>query len=90
MPDPTIIITEIGGNCPVQAEGTIDGKPFYFRARGALWSLGVGGEPCGEPEWECVEPYGVWPDAGWITEDQARGFIAQAARQWKEKNDVTR
>lgn len=29
------------GNCPVQAEGYINGHPFYFRARGAFWSLRV-------------------------------------------------
>lgn len=38
-----IIIDSFGGNCPVQAEGTIDGKPFYFRARGSSWSMSIGG-----------------------------------------------
>ena len=28
----TLAIDWIGGNCPVQAEGTIDGKRFYFRS----------------------------------------------------------
>ena len=39
-----IIIDSFGGNCPVQAEGTIDGKPFYFRARGSSWSMSIGGD----------------------------------------------
>ena len=30
-----------GGNCPVQAEGFIDGLPFYFRSRGSGWSLSI-------------------------------------------------
>jgi hypothetical protein len=28
-----IVIDSIGGNCPVQAEGSFDGMRFYFRAR---------------------------------------------------------
>ena len=82
--DPGIIIEYLGGNCPVQGEGTIDGKPFYFRSRGAAWSLGVGGEPVGKPDWEIQEAYGTWPDAGWITEDEARAFIAKGAKLYRE------
>ena len=33
-----LMIDWCGGNCPVQAEGKINGKPFYFRARGECWS----------------------------------------------------
>jgi hypothetical protein len=29
------------GACPVQAEGFIDGFPFYFRSRGETWSLSI-------------------------------------------------
>jgi hypothetical protein len=29
------------GNCPVQAEGTINGLRFEFRARGQHWSLEI-------------------------------------------------
>lgn len=35
-------INSIRGNCPVQAEGRIDGVVFYFRARGKHWSLSIG------------------------------------------------
>lgn len=37
------IIYENGpcGNCPVQAEGFINGLPFYFRSRGGTWSLSI-------------------------------------------------
>lgn len=84
MPDtlsPGIVIDEIGGNCPVQAEGTIDGTPFYFRARGARWTLSVGGrDVILEPDWFHEEPYGDGPfDAGWMSLEEARGFIAAGA-----------
>jgi hypothetical protein len=29
------------GACPVQAEGFVDGFPFYFRSRGETWSLSI-------------------------------------------------
>ena len=44
-------IKQIYGPCPVQAVGTIDGMPFYFRARGEQWSFGVGPRPIGNPDW---------------------------------------
>ena len=81
--DPGLVIESLGGNCPVQAEGTVDGIPFYFRSRGDEWSFGVGDDPIGAPEWEHCEPYGIWPEAGWITEEQAMKFIAQAAALWR-------
>jgi hypothetical protein len=77
-----IEIRWIGGNCPVQGEGTIDGQEFYFRARGEHWSIGIGGDPVGEPEWYYEEGYGSWPDAGWMPEDEARAFIMAAAGRY--------
>lgn len=89
-----VLIDFIGGNCPVQAEGTIDGKRFYFRARGDSWSLEVhptsgGGylEWPDDPEvWRYEEDYGVWPDAGWMEESEARGFIDKAAALYENRN----
>lgn len=37
------------GQCPVQAEGKINGLPFYFRSRGASWSLSIASTPDGDP-----------------------------------------
>jgi hypothetical protein len=40
----------IGGYCPVQAEGTIGDKKFYFRAKGEHWSFAIdeiGDDPVG-------------------------------------------
>lgn len=36
---PQIEIQETGGLAPLEVLGTIEGKPFYFRARGNSWNL---------------------------------------------------
>jgi hypothetical protein len=78
---PEVAINWIGGNCPVQAEGTVDGKEFYFRARGEHWSMSIGGaDVVGEPEWYYEEEYSDEPfAAGWMHEAEARHFISRAA-----------
>ncbi|GHE77775.1 hypothetical protein GCM10019059_40960 [Camelimonas fluminis] len=69
----------LGGNCPVQGEGTLDGREFYFRARGSHWTFAVGGDVIASPDWVHEEPYGTGPfDAGWMSEDDARACIAKA------------
>jgi hypothetical protein len=103
-----ILIESLYGNCPVQADGTIDGEPFYFRARGDEWAIEIGPgnthlvvealdvtEGTGEEKraasdriealdyWRYEEAYGEWPDAGWMTEDEARAFIAKGAELWR-------
>jgi len=35
---------------PVQAEGTIRGKPFYFRARHGSWSFAAAKKPNADPK----------------------------------------
>lgn len=87
-----IVITELGGNCPVQGEGTFDGVPFYFRARGNHWACRVGGSTNMKADdciygpgahWSFVEEYGDEPyEAGWMEPDEARGFIHQAYERW--------
>ena len=78
-----LIIERLGGNCPVQAEGTFDGVEFYFRARGEHWSIGVGGDVVMKPDWSAEAPYGDEPfEAGWMPEDEARAFIEAAYRDW--------
>lgn len=85
MSEKEIRIDMIGGNCPVQAEGLIDGAPFYFRARGSHWSLSVGGaDVVGSPDWYHEEPYGDGPfDAGWMEEAEARAFIEKGAELYR-------
>ena len=80
-----IEIDDIGGNCPVQAEGRIDGKVFYFRARGNTWGIGIGGDPLADPEWACSGPFGDGPfEAGWMSKAEARGLIEKAAMLYRQ------
>lgn len=83
-------ILNIGGNCPVQAEGVIDGHVFYFRARGQSWQFHVA--PTDEEifnrdvEWVYHEAYGDNPfAAGWMTEDEARAFIDKAVAIYRAR-----
>ena len=74
------------GNCPVQAEGTVNGNPAYFRARGDGWSFAVSLPGVDPVEIDSVSDpravyyregdWGAWPDAGWMTEAEAvkKGF----------------
>jgi hypothetical protein len=80
-----IDITLLGGNCPVQAEGTVNGVPFYFRARGARWTMGIGGDVVGNPDWRVELPYGTDYEAGWMSLEEAEAFIRIAARLWLEQ-----
>lgn len=80
-----IVIDTIGGNCPVQAEGEVDGQPFYFRARGAAWSLTIGQQSdwFTPRAWYHDRPFGTWPDAGWMHRHEAIGFICDAVEAWR-------
>lgn len=79
----TLKLEWLGGNCPVQAEGTISGKPFYFRARGEHWTLGIGADPVGEPEWFREREWGDGPfSAGWMPENDAKRFIDECAADY--------
>lgn len=86
--NPGLVIDYLGGKCPVQAEGTLDCVPFYFRSRGESWSFGVGPEPVTTPDWEYEEPYGTWPDAGWITDDEAHAFIDKAVALYRSRENT--
>ena len=85
--DLVIKFTMFGGNCPVQAEGTLNDVDFYFRARGNYWSMSVGGEDViGKPDWYFDEEYGDQPfAAGYMPEEDAKAFIEKAAKLWLEK-----
>lgn len=82
--DPVLASLEIetaGGQCPVQIEGRILGKPFYFRARWERWSVGIGGDPVSAPEWSMSQDYGPMFSAGWMTLGEARAFLHHAIRR---------
>jgi hypothetical protein len=84
LAETVIEIDTIGGNCPVQAEGKINGEPFYFRARGERWALNVGGndvvsDPRVRIEARYVDKTNKY-EAGWMPESDARAIIERAAR----------
>lgn len=87
---PDVVIEDLGGCCPVQGEGTVNGHPFYFRARGNRWAMGIGGEdPVMQPLWYMDQPYGDEPyAAGYMPLSEAEAFIRSAAAKWAE--DTTR
>ncbi len=72
-------IQTIGGACPIQAEGTINNTPFFFRARGNRWTLGIGGEDLiGNPTWFYN---GNYEEAGWMSQEEAKRLIEETAQK---------
>ena len=68
------------GSCPVQAEGTVDGVTFYFRARGDV-SLSIGGDDViSAPDWYTetagppVDGYPGYMEEAAVTEWLRAGF----------------
>jgi len=99
---PNIDIEWLGGNCPVQAVGTVEGLDFYFRARGSNWSIEIGKLPwmktlvtsetnLSENQdnvyFDYVESYGKWPDAGWIDENEALFLIRRGCQLFYDSQD---
>lgn len=79
--DPGIEIAEIDGWSIVQAIGTINGAPFYFKAKHNYWLLAIGGDdPADLPEWEYEERYGEGPyGANFMEHEIAKRLILEAA-----------
>lgn len=79
------------GLCPVQAFGTVDGFPFYFRARHAHMSLAIAKSKDGDPvdwvaSWVYRVEYGDNPhSAGYAPKDHCKAFIEEAASLWKNQ-----
>ncbi len=75
---------EPGGNCPVQWEGLVAGYPAYFRARGQHWAMHI--DPRGfdgfwqiNCMWWVERQYSDDPfEAGWMSVEEAKGFIVGA------------
>lgn len=80
-------LDHIGGNCPVQAEGTVDGQAFYSRARGDAWELWIGqaADWWTERAWSIEREYGKWPDAGWMARHEALGFIVEGIEAYRAR-----
>lgn len=48
---------------PVQAEGTVDGHPFYFRARHDTWEFAISDDPAVDPVAIQSEEHGFYRTA---------------------------
>ncbi|MBO9184587.1 hypothetical protein ACQZ4Y_04030 [Rhizobium sp. L80/93] len=77
----------LSGWTPVQAEGTLDGRYFYFRARGSYWRFELGGNESGSrsPRWWYEED---WPsptgfEAGYLSDEQAISCILKAVENYR-------
>ena len=84
------VLDQIGGNCPVQARGSVDGRRFYFRARGDTWSFGTGSDDdqaVEAPDFLLERDYGSWPEAGWMHRHEAVGFIVEAVAAYRDRKD---
>jgi hypothetical protein len=80
---------------PVQAEGVVAGRPFYFRARGEKWEFTVAERPENDPA--ALGPKDAATGAAWYRSgvvpggrfaasylplDQARSLICECAREY--------
>ncbi len=75
--------------CPVQAEGSIASRPFYFRARWDRWSFAVSPSPSVDPVDVSSASQGFFReskygsgehDAGYMPIEEARAVVLRCAR----------
>lgn len=88
-----LIIESIGGSCPVQASGTIDGKEFFFWSRYQVWTFAVavdaGIDPVDINEtsdqgFYLEESYGEGPyDAGYMPIEEAKEIIHRCVEEFE-------
>jgi len=87
-------ITNAGGACPYQAEGTYRGLPFYFRSRGMFWSMAISFQKDDPeymkwsdlPHWFYSEKYSDEEyAAGYITNEEANTFIEKSVKMFDKE-----
>lgn len=90
--NPVIVFTdEPNGCCPVQAEGTIDGFPFYFRSRWSTSLIRVAlkrdADPLVNYAWAHKEEYpeGGVSGHGCASKEECVEFINKCAKLWAER-----
>lgn len=83
----------VGGFCPVQGEGTVDGLSWYFRARHDDWSFEAwrapfgpdGSLPSGPPIWSASAEYTDGDgDASWMPFSHAWRYIEECIAVGRE------
>jgi hypothetical protein len=96
----TIQIARLYGFCPVQADGFVDGLPFYFRARHDYWVFAIAATPDIDPVQVAIENapgfrmmrrYGRRDncDASFMSHTQARVFIESTAYYYLHGEEKT-
>lgn len=86
------VLDTYGGNCPVQIDGTFQGEPFYFRARGQQWRVYIGdGAPVVADralyETQTYRPEGTSDEdarfaAGWMPLAEAFELLRVTLERW--------
>lgn len=95
MPDPIPLEYEFTSDpAPVQAEGTVAGHAFYFRARGTQWEFTVAERPDDDPaalaEADAATGRAWYRSrivpgrfaASWMPREQAVSLIEQCAQEY--------
>lgn len=82
-----IVYKSIGGMMPNQAEGTVDGHPFYFRARWGSWDIHIckpGVDPV-LPSREDTLYYNCGDDdqAGWWDDNGFQPFVDRLLHEFE-------
>lgn len=77
------VVHRLDGMCPVQAEFTLDGQEFYFRARGQHWQVYSHdaddvGDLLLDEKW-CEDEFG----AGYMSDAEALGLIEWFTKEWR-------
>ncbi|PJJ48612.1 hypothetical protein [Hymenobacter chitinivorans] len=90
------LVGALEGYCPVQAEGTVNAYPFYFRARWKEWAFSIAEtslmDAVDMQSFEGGEAYGFLVsgsvpgkyDASWMDYDVAEAIIKDCCRQYHQ------
>lgn len=82
-----IHMESLGGACPTQATGYVDGVEFYFRSRWDSWRMSVGGDPVTTPEFSTK---GYDDAAGWLSDWEAIPYILYGASRYAKRKEKRR
>ena len=88
MTECDLTIETLGGSCPVQGMGTINGVPWCFRASGCHWSMAIGADAVGISAGSARGWYRreFWGDgessAGYMSRRVARKHIKSCVREY--------
>lgn len=82
------IKVEWGGACPIQGEGSVDGRTIYYRARGSGWRIDIA--EGSQSEFTYGESEYIWPDGGWLNAAESERNIRLGVAKWRESMSASR